>query len=53
MLSWWAWFIWCEFIGEALYELLAVLHRSDPDAALVIERAFDAEFYRLNGYDID
>lgn len=39
-----AWRVWCELIGEALYELLLVLPDPERD---VMEKAFDAEYWRL------
>lgn len=39
-----AWHVWCELIGELLYELLLVL----PDAErTAMEAGFDAEHRRL------
>lgn len=41
MTTWWAWFAWCELIGECLYEFLLQLWRVSEEAACVFERGFD------------
>lgn len=47
MMTWWAWFVWCEWIGDCLYEFLLHLWRHSDDAAMAMERGFDAEYHRL------
>lgn len=42
------WLSWLELLGSSLYAVLDELYRVRPDLALVVERAFDAERFRLD-----
>lgn len=42
------WSLWLELLGSGLDFFRDELHRTRPDLALVVERAFDAERFRLD-----
>lgn len=48
MLTFVAWDVWLSALAECLDEVRDALHEARPDLALLVERAFDAEHFRLD-----